>query len=190
MKCSKCGFNSNDRMVLRRHNRDQHEGMTNSTSPPLKRKKRLYEETPLEAELINVAEHKNSGSEKMDIDENISEESIKDLSFKLEDMEIDANEDAEISKKVDKKIIEKAKRIEEEERLRDLKLKAIEIKKMKEEGVKIEKTRKLNKMRKQILKDDKKKRKKKDKNTNKVFKSKIPNIRPVPPKLYPSSQER
>ena len=33
-------------------------------------------------------------------------------------------------------------------------------------------------MRKQILKDDKKKRKKKDKNT--VFKSKIPNIRPVP----------
>ena len=53
-------------------------------------------------------------------------------------MEIDANEDAEISKKVDKKIIEKAKRIEEEESLRDLKLKAIEIKKKKEEGVKIE----------------------------------------------------
>ena len=121
MKCSKCGFNSNDRMVLRRHNRDQHEVMTNSTSPPLKRKKRLYEETPLEAEPINVAEHKNSGSEKMDIDENISEESIKDLSFKLEDMEIDTNEDEEISKKVDKNIIEKAKRIEEEERLRDLK---------------------------------------------------------------------
>ena len=44
--------------------------------------------------------------------------------------------------------------------------------------MKIEKTRKLNKVRKQILKDDKKKRKKKDKNT--VFKSKIPNIRPVP----------
>ena len=47
--------------------------------------------------------------------------------------------------------------------------------------MKIEKTRKLNKVRKQILKDDKKKQKKKDKNTNKVFKSKIPNIRPVPP---------
>jgi hypothetical protein len=31
-----------------------------------------------------------------------------------------------------------------------------------------------------VLKDDKKKRKKKDKNTNKVFKSQIPNIRPVP----------
>ena len=44
--------------------------------------------------------------------------------------------------------------------------------------MKIEKNKKLNKMRKQILKDDKKKRKKKDKNT--VFKSKIPNIRPVP----------
>ena len=97
LKCSKCGFNSNDRMVLRRHNRYQHEVMTNSTSPPHKRKKRLYEETPLEAEPINVAEHKNSGSEKMDIDENISEESIKDLSFKLEDMEIDTNEDDEIS---------------------------------------------------------------------------------------------
>jgi hypothetical protein len=61
-------------------------------------------------------------------------------------MEIDINEDEEISKKVDKKIIEKAKRIEEEEILRDSNLKALERKKKKEEGVKIEKTRKLNKM--------------------------------------------
>ena len=30
------------------------------------------------------------------------------------------------------------------------------------------------------MKEDKKKRKKKDKNTSKVFESKIPNIRPVP----------
>ena len=180
LKCTRCDFSSNDRMDLRRHNRDQHEDMLNSTSPPLKRKKRMFEKTPIEPEPLVVT--KRSDSEEMEIDENTSEE-IKDLSFKLEDMEIDTiNKDEEISNMVDRKIIEKAKRIEGEERLSDLKLKANEIKKKKEEEVNIEKTRKLNKMRKQKIKDEKKKRNKKDKNKskNEVFVSKIPNIRQVP----------
>ena len=55
----------------------------------------------------------------------INDESIKDLSFKLEDMEIDSTngEIEERSKKMDDKIAANVKRIEEEEKLKQKKLK-------------------------------------------------------------------
>ena len=43
-KCSKCDFFVRDTLSMKRHMRDQHEIMSSSTSPPLKRKKKVMEE--------------------------------------------------------------------------------------------------------------------------------------------------
>ena len=56
-------------MVMKRHMRDKHGSITSSTSPPPKRKRIVVTDDEIEY---------------MDIDE----ENLKDLSFKIEDMEI------------------------------------------------------------------------------------------------------
>ena len=111
------------------------------------------------------------------------EESVKDLSFKLEEMDIDdsMNVDEERSKMMDEKVKEKIRKIEEEEKINESLKKSVATKKAKEEQLKVEKMKKLNKQRKQKKKDEKKwRRKNSPKLVSDVEKSKIPNIKPVP----------
>ena len=167
--CSDCDFEGKDEMNMKRHQRDKHDIMTCSNSPPPKKKKNF----------IDV----NDISEEMEIDE--KNDGIEDLSFKLEDMEIDSEKDEleERSKIMDEKLTAKNKRIEEEERVRQEKVKTTELKKKRDEGLNIEKIKKQNKLRKQTVKDEKKKRKKENpvkKDSLDKLNKKIPNIRPVP----------
>ena len=108
--CSQCYFKANSLQEMKRHMRDIHDVKTESTSPPNKKKRKQNQE------------------EEVDMDSN--DESIKDLSFKLEDMEIDSTNDEieERSKKMDEKIAANVKRIEEEEKLQKEKAKEKEMK--------------------------------------------------------------
>ena len=167
--CTVCDFVGKDEMNLKRHKRDEHSILTVSTSPPLKKKKVTS----------------NQGFDKieeMDID--ISEEDIKDLSFKLEDMDFGTEEHEHIDRTdmMDEKIKAKQRKIEEEEREFQKRIQSKEMKKKKQEDIELERIKKLNKQRKQELKDKKKKRRKKNslRNSNDLQHSKIPNIRPVP----------
>ena len=117
----------------------------------------------------------------MDVDK--EEDSVKDLSFELEDMDIEACESDEEtrSKMMDEKIKAKQKKTEEEENLQKLKAMTAQKNKIRKEEVKIESIQKLNKQRKQKLKDDKKKRKKvTNKNNSDKVMEVVPNIKPVP----------
>ena len=163
--CSQCDFKANSLQEMKRHMRDSHDVKTESTSPPNKKKRKQNQE------------------EEVDLD--INDESIKDLSFKLEDMEIDSTNDEieERSKKMDEKIAANVKRIEEEEKLQKEKAKEKEMKKKREERIRIEKINKQSKQQKQKMKDEKKKKRKHNsiKQTNHEEKiNNIPNIRPVP----------
>ena len=121
--------------TLKRHKRDEHAIQTESTSPPLKKKK-------------IVSEDKNKQSKEMDIDE--SHDSVKDLSFKLEDMDIDPSNNENESKSImmDEKVKSKEKKVEEEEKLRMKKANSKETRKKKDEKLKVETTKKLTKQRK------------------------------------------
>ena len=104
-KCVECDFSAKDSVVMKRHMRDQHDIMSSSTSPPLKRKKKTDD--------VNLIE-----SEPMDV-----EESFINLSIELDNMEIETHKEEEDdsfshrSKLMDEKIIEKARKIDEKESL-------------------------------------------------------------------------
>ena len=100
-KCNQCDFIMNESSNMKRHMRDAHEVKTDSTSPPPKKKKPILEEL-------------NDNIEDMDTETS----NLEDLSFKLDEMEID-NEEKELvkerSRKMDEKIKDKARISEEKE---------------------------------------------------------------------------
>ena len=97
LQCCKCDYEADDKMRLKKHMRDEHNKKTDSTSPPLKKKRQSV------SEIV----HKH-----MDIENEI----VKDLSFSLEEVEIDdsVTEPMKVKSKImDAKIEEKRKKDEE-----------------------------------------------------------------------------
>ena len=169
-KCNVCDFLAINELNMKRHNRDVHEILTDSVSPPPKKKK-------------EISLGKTDIIEEMEIDEH--EKSIKDLSFKLEEMDIDDVEEYEKdsrSKMMDEKVKAKADTNERKEKLQNQNIKAKKMKKKHEEEIKMKNIKQLKKQQKQKIKNDKKKRRTKapPKTAAKVVKSRIPNIKPVP----------
>ena len=169
-KCTICDFCVMDRVTLKKHMRDQHAISTCSTSPPLKRKRKIVEENHSEPEPMEVAD-----------------QSIVDLSESLEDMEIENIEEEVLkvrSKLQDERVIEKEKRIEEEEENAKRKREELKKKKQIESKIILEKQKNELKRKKQNSKDAKKKSKKKVIISKTGPKTKvldeIPNIREVP----------
>ena len=163
--CPECEFVGKDNTDLRKHLRDQHEILSESLSPPRKRKRKLEESKVIESEPMETEE-------------------VVDLSTSLEDMEIDDNETKlmrERSEKMDAKVIEKQKSTEIEDFLRRKKEASDENKRKKDENDKI--AQEINKKRKQSEKDARKRKNKKNKK-NKEFELpeayKVPNIREIP----------
>ena len=152
--------------------RDTHDIRTDSTSPPHKKIK-------------PVAEDLGNRNEMMDTEEVAN---LEDLSFKLEDMEIDAFEEEdkleEISQKMDAKVVEKNRKAEEKERLLKNKLEEIEKNKIQATEVKAEKAKILKKKQKQKQKSLNKKERKKRKGNLSITSIEqgyeIPNLRNVP----------
>ena len=101
-KCEQCNYTAKNSLDMKRHMRDNHEVLTSSTSPPPKRK-RKQEPSDL--------------TEEMEIDSN-----VKDLSFVMEDMVIEENEEETLSRRMDEKIRMKSNRKEAEDVLYDMKL--------------------------------------------------------------------
>ena len=99
-----------DSMALRKHMRDRHETMSSSTSPPLKRKRKMHEE-------------KDVDSEPMDVEDII----VDDLSSSMEEMDIECVEAEEEEKTfkersrlMDKKVKEKEKKSAEKRLLSEV----------------------------------------------------------------------
>ena len=78
-KCIQCGERLKSIQEMKRHVRDQHGQATSSTSPPTKKKRQQLKETT------------ESFENEKEVDEEVE---VKDISLKLEDMEIDKMEDA------------------------------------------------------------------------------------------------
>ena len=159
--CHQCDFTSNNKQEMKRHMRDQHEVMTNSTSPPQKRKRREREK-------------KHDESEPMECQENNYE--------KVEDMEITEDEDFKKKRSdlMDAKVLEKRKLEEEKEKEYAKYTEDLINLKNKEEEKQKKVIKDSNKKRKQIIKDKSKKMNKRIKASEVVKKSKVPNIRNVP----------
>ena len=159
--------------------RDVHELKSYSTSPPPKRKKSPTEEVS-ETEIMET-----------------ESDSLDDLSFKLEDMEIDPFEDVDLlierSIQKDEKIMENNSKNEEKERLQLKERNDSEKKKKKTVELKTEKVKLVMKKQKQQKKDEKKKEKKK--RNSKIISSsdgqkfRIPNIRKIPENCKHLSKE-
>ena len=141
--CVECDFITKNTSDMKRHMRDRHGSKSCSTSPPAKKKR---------------------SKEKDDEKENEKETNdIKDLSFRIEDMEIESYEEQnldEISKLQDEKIREKEKnndakeklyrqRVEEEERKKEEELK------MNKEKLRVEKKQVKQKLKKEKRKESK-----------------------------------
>ena len=153
--CPTCQFEVKDELHLKRHRRDKHDILTDSTSPPPKK-------TKMSRTRMQTTE------EKMDIDESIQEE-----------MDVDNHDEQNIrSMLMDRKIEAKAKKLEEEERLINDKKKKVESEKKAIEALEIEKNKQSIKKRKQRIKNEKKKSR--SSNQSKKNESNIPNVKPVP----------
>ena len=170
--CEQCDFKSKDRLQLKRHMRDEHEQSTASTSPPPKRKRK----TPVKG--VDSVE-----------DMEIEEEDLKDLSFKLEEMDIDEDDKSleellvERSDMMDKKIVEKEKRLEETDKTFERKKHEIEERKRIEITRKTKLNEKEKKKQKQSSKKMKRKSKSISKNIEQVLKKtkySVSNIRDIP----------
>ena len=162
--CTDCEYQAKSKILLKRHRRDIHEKMTNSTSPPPKK-----------------AKIKKASKE----EENMEIDCTNDRRADIEDMEIEPVEtDEQIrSKMMDEKVISKAKEQEEKEKVYELKRKIFELEKKTEEENKSQSIKQNNKKRKQEVKDVKKKlrRQNSKKNTPRTnIKNNIPNLKPVP----------
>ena len=130
-----------------KHLRDKHEVGSSSTSPPPKKKRK----TPNEI----------TKDEDMEVESN---EEIKDLSFRMEEMEIDNNMEEEImsrSKMVDNKIKSKHETIERQDTVLKQKLLEEEKKKKIEKEIEAQELKEQNKKRKQKSKDDRKRKNRK-----------------------------
>ena len=141
--CVECDFITKNTSDMKRHMRDKHGSKSCSTSPPAKKKRSKEED-----------DEKENEKETND---------IKDLSFRIEDMEIESYEEQnldEISKLQDEKIREKEKnndakeklyrqRVEEEERKKEEELK------MNKEKLRVEKKQVKQKLKKEKRKESK-----------------------------------
>ena len=168
--CSECEVIAKTFQELKRHERDVHGKYTISTSPPAKRKR-------------NFVEVVDKSVEKMDIDDTgKEEEDNKRKEIDLEKMEIDEETNSfekikrELSDKMDKKVIEKRKRLEEnEKKWVESNLSKQKKKEDKEKQI-LEHKKQSNKVNKQRSKD---KRKQLSKKKKVEFKSAL-NIKDVP----------
>ena len=152
--CVTCGFKTKNEQHLKRHNRDKHDELTASTSPPPKKSK------------VDIKQSQEGMD--MDIDEQ------NDM-----DMEIDQEEFKIRSKRMDQKIEAKAIKLEEEEK-RYQEKKKVEIERKKEKEALEHHKRKLSiKQNKQKIKDEKRKSRKKNEIKNNELKN-IPNVKPLP----------
>ena len=171
LQCCKCHYEADNKICLKKHMRDEHNIKTDSTSPPLKKKRQSVSEFV---------------QEPMDVENEIE----KDLSFSLEEMEIDDSASAtesmkEKSKMMDAIIEEKRKKDEEKENLYNDTLRKVKESKEVEETKKIDTSKKENKKRKQGLKDLRKAVNKKCKKNEEMLKlnnktKPIPNIKDIP----------
>ena len=177
--CNLCDFIPKDKQQLKRHRRDEHGFITGSTSPPLKKKKN-------QAGSKDVEEPMNMGKESDN-----EEDEIVNLSFKLEDMDVDEPEtdsdkgiEYERSKIMDEKIKQKEQQNSKNEMKEEIKRKQNDLKKQKEKEKEIQRIQKEKKQNKQKIKDLKRKQKKKSLPKKKVSKApksyNIPNIKDVP----------
>ena len=162
--CSECDFKAKDSISMKKHMRDQHEISSVSTSPPLKRKRKVKTKTMPE-------------TEPMEIDE------VSDLSMSFEDMEI-VNDKEELvqerSNLMDAKVVEKQKKNEEKEESFRKKKKNVIVNKKKDDEKKKKAVREANKKKKQNLKDMKKKMRKQQKVSEGTAKYKVLNTKEIP----------
>ena len=166
--CEICEFAATSEYNMKRHKRDDHGSMTESTSPPLKRKR-----------IKSLKSKHENEHEDMEIDKETENLGVETLI--VEDMDIDVENESKIrSKMMDDKIIAKEKEIAENERLFQLKKKKQEEEKIEEEKRKLENQKLTNKKRKQQIKDEKKKKRKKSISLKMSVDPKVPNIKPVP----------
>ena len=151
-KCSKCDFEAKEIMVMRRHLRDVHEAGTVSLSPPLKKKRKMSDE---EEEIKT-----------MEIDD-VEDDAIENLSFKMDDMEIEV--EAEIEQKSelkDEKILLQREELERQETLFKIKQFEIDKKKILDEEKRINSQKEMNRKRKQKSKDERKRKNAKNRKIN------------------------
>lgn len=159
--CHQCDFTSNSKIEMKKHMRDQHEVLTDSTSPPQKRKRRGIEKKEHETEPMDCEENKIESVEDMDINE---EEVMK----------------KKISDQMDAKVLEKRKLYEEKENeFKKQKKDLIEMKKKEEENEK-KVVKETNKKRKQVTRQKSKKINKRIRASEEIKKNKVPNIRNIP----------
>ena len=177
--CSDCDFDGKDETNMKRHNRDKHDILTVSTSPPPKKKKNSLHITDID--------------EDMEID---AKDDIEKLSFKVDEMEIDDEEDDPIvtneekqknerSDNIDANIKEKERKDDERESLFHDKQENTLKKKKKACDLKAEKAKLIRKKSKQATKDFKKKERKRKQSIqihspNIKRKLKFPNLRDIP----------
>ena len=159
--CNVCGFVAKSEPNIKRHMRDKHDITSVSTSPPPKKTKVIVQEV---------------SEEEMEIDTN---EITDNANKEHKNMEID-NIEEQRSKKMDQKVIAKAKKVEEEDRVFNNKRKLKEIRDKEHEELEIEKQKILTKQKKQKRKDEKKKLKNRSIKADKVDHNRMPNIRPIP----------
>ena len=154
--CQICECEVKDELHLKRHRRDKHDILTESTSPPPKKTKISRIKTQNTQEKMELDE---SIQEEMDIDDNYNEENIRSILM-------------------DKRIEAKAKKLEEEERIFNDEKKKVEKEKKEIETLEIENTKQSIKKRKQRIKNEKKK----SRNSNQTKKNDfiVPNLRPIP----------
>ena len=152
--------------------RDQHSLMTSSTSPPLKKKKNDIVENTDNAESMET-----------------EDEDVNDLSFKLEEMEIDKPVNISMNKVsdlMDERVLEKERLREERDQLFKSEKAKADLEKQLVEEEKLEQFESMNKKRKQMLKHQRKKSNKKTRKSE-TLKVKnmqqmkiIPNIKSIP----------
>ena len=154
-KCEICDFNCKDGQILRKHMRDKHDVLTNSTSPPPKKSK------------IN----RSDSVESMELEEGIVEKPMDKRSEETEVMDVDIDNKSEIeerklrSKKWDEKIENKNERQEKIDELENEKKKANEEKIHKEEIQRIKLKNKIKKsLRNKRKRDSKRKQDELDEN--------------------------
>ena len=163
--CSDCEYKAKNMQELKRHERDNHGRISASTSPPSKKKR-------------NDDGNNDTDSESMDVDENVSNISIQTEEKDPEEMEVDETKILrELSEKMDKKVLEKQARNEEEEKKWAEEKIAKEKNKKDNENQKMENTKKNNRKNKQITKD---KRKRSAKKQNNEVKNSFSCIKDVP----------
>ena len=155
MNCTRCDYECKDNMTMKRHVRDVNEAGTFSTSPPPKKKRKVPTEKSIE--------------EKMEVDKD--NDDIKDLSFKLEDMEIDENSEELLnrSKIMDNKIQLKSEHLERQETEMKEKLLKKQKEKHNEKEVKEQIQKQENKKRKQKSKDERKRKNQKNRKLNETL---------------------